>query len=68
MSDWDDGGAGPMTSGLELFGIGAIGLVPGLRSVAIYADIDPDGGGVPTDFADVIWNALADRYGKDAAR
>lgn len=51
----------------SLWCMGMIGAVPGARCVAIYLDVDPDGGGVPTDLYDVILAAVRQRYGTGEA-
>jgi hypothetical protein len=37
-------------------------MVPGLRSLTVYAELDPEGSGFPVDLTDVIVAALRQRY------
>lgn len=40
-----------------------VDMVPGLRTLTVYAELDPEGTGYPADLTDVIVAALRQRYG-----
>lgn len=42
-----------------------VDMVPGLRSLTVYAELDPGGAGYPVDLTDVIIAALRQRYGSN---
>ncbi|TCO57136.1 hypothetical protein [Actinocrispum wychmicini] len=47
----------------KLISVGALGLIPGVKAVAICVEPDPSGEGVPVHVTTVIWEALAAAYG-----
>lgn len=59
VADWT-----PLEPKRHLYAVGAFDVVPGIKSVAVAIERDPEAAGIPVGFEQVVFEALAAKYGE----